>query len=409
MGIIVLVAFSPAIHAKWVQTNGPLGGGVSALAVMGNIIFAGTWLGGVYRSTDNGSNWIGVNKGITNADVRSFAVNGSTIFTATMGGGVFRSTDSGTTWTAVNNGLRNKDVLSLAVFGPNLFAGTYGSGVFLSTNSGSDWVAAYSNASDHSIYVSSFAVIGGNIFAGTLEGVFRSIDSGTTWSAVNSGLTRRRVNSLAVMGGNLFAGTEPDGGVFLSTDKGTSWTGVNAGLTNIDVMSLAVVDDNLFAGTYLGGVFLSINKGTTWIAVNDGLNPKSSITSFAVIGGNIYVGPMATGSDWSGKVSRRLLSEMLDLTSIQQLAGTTHPTNFNLVFKGNTTFSATIEFSLPCVENVTLSVYNLSGVKIATLANKIFKPGLHQVSWPTATIATGCYTVRMQSDSKCLAKTLPIF
>ena len=45
--------------------------------------------------------------------------------------------------------------------------------------------------------------------------------------------------SLAVSGTNLFAGTY-GGGVFLSTNNGTSWTAVNTGLTNTDVYALAV-------------------------------------------------------------------------------------------------------------------------------------------------------------------------
>ena len=106
-----------------------------------------------------------------------------------------------------------------------------------------------------------------------------------------------------------FAGT--DGGVFLSTNNGTSWTAVNTGLTDTDVYALAVSGTNLFAGTVemasffplttaqvglrripgyeywylfllplavrislpelMAGVFLSTNNGTSWTAVNTGL------------------------------------------------------------------------------------------------------------------------------------------
>ncbi len=62
-----------------------------------------------------------------------------------------------------------------------------------------------------------------------------------------------RINCFAVSGTNLFAGT--DGGVFLSTNNGTSWTAVNTGLTNTEILSLAVSGTNLFAGTYGGGVW----------------------------------------------------------------------------------------------------------------------------------------------------------
>ena len=47
------------------------------------------------------------------------------------------------------------------------------------------------------------------------------------------------IHCFAVSGTNLFAGTD-GGGVFLSTNNGTSWTAVNTGLTNTYVYALAV-------------------------------------------------------------------------------------------------------------------------------------------------------------------------
>ena len=80
----------------------------------------------------------------------------------------------------------------------------------------------------------------------------------------------------AVSGTNIFAGTQgPPGvqgrGVFVSTNNGTSWTAVNSGLTNTDVRALAVSGTNLFAGTGGGGVYLSTNNGTSWSAAGTDL------------------------------------------------------------------------------------------------------------------------------------------
>jgi photosystem II stability/assembly factor-like uncharacterized protein len=99
----------------------------------------------------------------------------------------------------------------------------------------------------------SLAVSGTNLFAGTGGGVFLSTNNGTSWAAVNNGVTNTNVSALAVSGTNLFAGTE--GGVFRSTNNGTSWTAVNNGVTNTNVSALAVSGTNLFAGTWGGGVW----------------------------------------------------------------------------------------------------------------------------------------------------------
>jgi len=52
------------------------------------------------------------------------------LFAATYGGGVFCSTDNGASWVALAGGLTSYEVHSLAVDGTSLFAGTYGSGVW---------------------------------------------------------------------------------------------------------------------------------------------------------------------------------------------------------------------------------------------------------------------------------------
>jgi hypothetical protein len=62
------------------------------------------------------------------------------------------------------------------------------------------------------------------------------------------------VLSLGVSGTNLFAGTY-GGGVFLSANKGSSWTAVNSGLTKTFVNAFAVSGTYLFAGTWGGGVW----------------------------------------------------------------------------------------------------------------------------------------------------------
>ena len=181
--------------------------------------------------------------------------------------------------------MTNSYVFAFAVSGSNLFAGIYG-GVFLSTNNGTSWTAVNSGLTNTS--VRALAVSGSNLFAGTdYGGVFLSTNNGTSWTEVNSGLTNTFVLALAVSGSNLFAGTG-GGGVFLSTNNGTSWTEVNSGLTNTSVLDFAVSGSNLFAGTF-NGVFLSTNNGTNWTAVNFGLT-NTYVRVFAVSSSNLFAG-----------------------------------------------------------------------------------------------------------------------
>jgi len=124
------------------------------------------------------------------------------------------------------------------------------------------------------------------LFAGCYgngDGIFRSPESGTSWTDVGlpppSGFAL--VFALAVTGAStssplLFAGVGgahnfDSAGVFLSTNNGISWSSVNNGLTdsNASISALATIGTNVFAGTD-SGVYLTSNNGISWSAVNNG-------------------------------------------------------------------------------------------------------------------------------------------
>lgn len=156
------------------------------------------------------------------------------------------------------------------------------------------------------------ATIGNTVFAGGDSGVFRSTDYGATWAASDSGLTyyyqsfyqmvpmTPKVSAFAVMGTNLFAAGL--GGVFLSKDSGSTWNRVSDGLPNArnglsgvdttDVTSLAVVGTNLFAGTVGSGIFLSTDKGSTWSGPVLGSLTETSCFVFGASGLNIVSGQL---------------------------------------------------------------------------------------------------------------------
>ena len=97
-------------------------------------IFAGTDYS-VARTTDNGEYWIQTD--LTNFSVRSLAISSAgDVYAGTYLGGAFYTTDNGLNWTIVNGGLQNNKVYALAI-NPDgyIFAGTRGNGVFRSTMS----------------------------------------------------------------------------------------------------------------------------------------------------------------------------------------------------------------------------------------------------------------------------------
>jgi hypothetical protein len=102
---------------------------------------------------------------MTNLGVASFAVNGTALFAGT-GGGIFRSTDAGTNWAAANTGLTNYSINCFAVSGTDLFAGIL-TGVVLSTNNGANWTSVSTGLSGSPL---ALAVEGTTLLVGTQYG-----------------------------------------------------------------------------------------------------------------------------------------------------------------------------------------------------------------------------------------------
>jgi hypothetical protein len=128
---------STDLGASWTLSAG---WGANCFAVSGASLFAGTLDKGVYRSTDNGGSWTPVNSGLTNYNVSALAVSGKNVFAGTWKG-LFRSTDNGENWTSViSDGL----VTSLAVSPEKegrttVFCAIENFGIFSSPDNGTSW------------------------------------------------------------------------------------------------------------------------------------------------------------------------------------------------------------------------------------------------------------------------------
>ncbi|MFN3871645.1 MAG: T9SS type A sorting domain-containing protein [Ignavibacterium sp.] len=394
---LLIFFFAMELNAQWVNTNGPGAGNVRAIVNIGSNLFAGTEGGGVYLSTDNGTNWTAVNQGLTNLNVTSFAVSGTNLFAGTFDG-VFLTTNNGVNWTKVSTGITNPVILSLAVNGSTIFAGANGvipgyPGLFVSTDNGANWSIANSGLTNN--VVTSILINGSDVFAGTAGGVFISTNNGASWTAVNSGLTNTSVYKLASNGNNIFAATN-GGGVFLSTNNGTSWTAVNSGLNTLALhSSFAVSGSNVFVGTFGAGIFLNSNSGTNWTAVNDGY-----ITSFYVWSLHANDSYLFAGS---GVVFRRPLSEMITSVENDDLITTDFKLNQNYPNPFNP--STKISWQLPVSGYTTLKVYDILGNEVATLVDEYKNAGSYEVEFNAVetrrgvSLPSGVYFYKIQTGN----------
>ncbi|MBI5371067.1 MAG: T9SS type A sorting domain-containing protein [Sphingobacteriales bacterium] len=261
----------------------------------GTEILAATYEGVIYKTTDQGANWV-VAANI-NAGSDAFLLHDTTLFI-----NEYRSFDNGVTWEinplAANFG---GPTYTYYLKGDTIFAGgSLDVGVYYSTDNGDNWtpVSGIISLSPSGGYPTVLSITGNGpyMFAGTTYGAFKSADNGLTWTSCYPALTKDiPVSCLASNGNFVFAGTsnyweDPNlhaSGVYRSADNGATWESVSTGLINLDIRTLVVNGNDLYAGT-LGGIFKSSDNGLTWTDFNQGYPVAPKANSIYVEGNYMY-------------------------------------------------------------------------------------------------------------------------
>nr|WP_316640529.1 hypothetical protein [uncultured Roseateles sp.] len=255
-------------------------------------VYALTAGGGLYASSDNGSNWYPSKTGCDAAAVAMVAdpQRNWVLYLATAGGGLCKSESAGLQWAPANQGLDNPYVTALwldAAQPARLIAGSVGK-VYLSSDGGVSWKSGGAGlpAAPVTALVGSgqsfFALLNG-------QGLYRSGDGGASWSPMAAPVAGNAQALTQLPGGRLLLGT-PYLGLQASDDGGASWQPANAGMS-LFVRSLALdpADANtLYAGSLSGGVFRSRDAAASWSSV--GLSDGNVFKVVAPAAGRVLVG-----------------------------------------------------------------------------------------------------------------------
>jgi len=318
-------ASSPTFYWHPTSTGLPSSADVEALAinpVTPSTLYAGTFGGGLYRSTDNGQTWVTTTTGIT----LPISVQGALAvspFSSMMlyvgdyfGGGLYRSVDSGDHWAQVLPGLSVRAVAFSPLSPTVALVGDRAQGLYRSQDSGDTWspITASTGLTGTGINVISFAPTAPyTAYVGAGQMVFASRNGGMTWHF--KGTLPSAIQAFAVSRNaprKLLAGTYSHG-VYTSTNDGLTWTAANVGLpAGAWVTSLAfdpISTTVVYAGTWDGEVYRSEDNGATWTGQGY-LGHVYALAAHPAASGVIYAGTSNNG------IFRRSVLHHLNLESL---------------------------------------------------------------------------------------------
>ena len=164
----------------------------------------------IFRSLDGGATWDESDEGFDHAaltsihDIKFDPHDPDTIWIATTeheatnGNGLWKSEDGGVSWRRSNAGMPDRTSASVIVIHPQstglLVSGTL-AGIYRSDDAGTSWQLADPSRTGHIELDPQRPDV---LYAGTSDGVLLSVDFGLTWRDVSAGLPPGAVNAIGV-------------------------------------------------------------------------------------------------------------------------------------------------------------------------------------------------------------------
>ncbi|MHA1944539.1 MAG: WD40/YVTN/BNR-like repeat-containing protein [Candidatus Hodarchaeales archaeon] len=237
----------------------------------------------LWKSIDAGATWFDIADFSSDGAflVNNVFANGDVIYCATfgpptIGGKLYKSTDAGTTWNDIT-GILPRSVLDIAVdpASPEIvYVTTHVKGAYKSVDGGDNWtkLVNYPDIGGFDIEIDSTdpatlytCGLGNTSIPSWVDpqtftfadspGVYKSIDSGLTWSSILNTSDKTRAIRIYPSNSSILYAAAHDGGIFVSQDAGATWTNYSIGLDTLGLTSLEVLGDKIYVGTQGYGVY----------------------------------------------------------------------------------------------------------------------------------------------------------
>jgi len=293
----VAAGVGPTAPVSWGSLDGPMGGPAQALAVNPHyptdpLLFAGGGrnLGhgsmggrGLFRSQDGGVTWSG-GFGLDNGAVMDVAISPQWVSDGTaiagLWQGIWATTDAGASWQALSSfpGSGPGAITAVAVSPQFASDHTYlaGSGygsIFRSTDAGLTWHTAATTSSVRRVVF--HPALGTIALAAAGDGLWRTQDGGASWTEVGGGVPMMDV-AFQPMHDTAYAVTAT--AVWRSTDTGQTWSALPAVGASAALQRLAVSGDGSGLFVSAGISLYRFDFGTnTWLQLADTSDHQSML------------------------------------------------------------------------------------------------------------------------------------
>jgi photosystem II stability/assembly factor-like uncharacterized protein len=336
----------------WQQIPAPTGGTGSFSDTKNGYVVGDTRI--PFHTVDGGMTWTPCADDSIPAPTLLLALTRDTVFV--LGARVSRSVDGGKTWELTNiysgeQAIDFYDAKHGIMVGFSGSSGFNAAGCYTTSNGGSTWIPQSTGLPGGFRgvrYLSKDTIVGVGGFeytSGVNAGIARSTNGGRTWDSVVTPLIKAAASGIDHKGNRSLL---VDGSTILSsTDGGTTWLTENSGVTN-GLNSVAMLDGSTaLVGGVQGTILKTTNGGTDWVQVF----PPSN----------------------------------------QQLLTRTYPEPSQNTVQ--------IDYTLPQLQNVTLTVLDVTGKLIGTpLTHQLQTLGSHTLPFDGSRYPAGVYTYRVQTE-----------
>jgi photosystem II stability/assembly factor-like uncharacterized protein len=271
--------------------------------------------------------------------------------------------------------------------------------VFRSDNWGASWTAISSGTSGT---IRELAISRSNpvvMLASSGSTVYRSTDAGTTFTNVTSGTPSRTITSIYVHpdSSNVFYITFSGfgaGKIFKSSNSGTSWSDVSGNLPDSPTNDVQVYYPGIATSVLLAamdvGVFMTTNYGVSWTEMAEGLpNTVAIHLDYHTATNKLRVGTHGRGV-WETTIPTGVINYTNGFPSQYYLLQN-YPNPFNPL--------TTIKYALKENSTVRLSVYDILGREIKQLVNETQKAGTYTIQFNAEGLSSGIYLYKIQTEN----------